>query len=408
MNPSTIKPIAAGLILSAIAAVIPPLTFFHPKAVPALVVAAAIGGLVSVLWRGQRPAAMIDRPLVAFFSLVVIWAAMTVFWSLDTWVAARGVLKIGGSMAAGVALLAVARCLTSDEKRLVGRGLMTGMALILILLTFEGLTGGDILNALRGSRPSITNQHFWLFPAASIVVMLAWPLAACLAKDGRWLVLILAVAGVLAAIKTIGYFRGDLALGVGIIAAALVFFSRRWAVWTLAAVIGIGVFLAPVVPTVMPTPREFAKMQWMPKGMVHRLYIWDYTADRVAEHPVRGWGMNAARLMPDGKKRLVDDVRGYYGDVLPLHPHNFALQTWLELGLPGATLLAFFVISVPIRSAGSGAGRMKSALNVGQFFTAICFLTFGFSLWQSWWVSALWLSAALSAAFQEEPPPSEQ
>ena len=60
----------------------------------------------------------------------------------------------------------------------------------------------------------------------------------------------------------------------------------------------------------------------------HRLWIWSFAGDRIAERPLTGWGLDASRSIPGGK----DPIRP--GETwLPLHPHNASLQLWLELGI---------------------------------------------------------------------------
>ena len=67
----------------------------------------------------------------------------------------------------------------------------------------------------------------------------------------------------------------------------------------------------------------------------HRLLIWSFAGDRIAERPLIGWGLDASRAIPGG-----DDPIRPGESWMPLHPHNAALQLWLELGVPGAVLFA--------------------------------------------------------------------
>ena len=80
---------------------------------------------------------------------------------------------------------------------------------------------------------------------------------------------------------------------------------------------------------------------------------------------------------------------------MPLHPHNAALQVWLELGAPGAVLFALLVALVwgafvrvewpPLFAAAAGA-----TLAIG--FVG-CFGTYG--IWQEWWLGTLSFSLFL-------------
>ena len=129
--------------------------------------------------------------------------------------------------------------------------------------------------------------------------------------------------------------------------------------------------------------------------LMHRLYIWEFAAQRIAEHPIRGWGMNASRDMPEGKK--VVEGKAWSGYVMPLHPHNAVLQVWLELGVPGALLFGVFGVLVFLGIVRPHIPRAHSAAAAGQAVTALTLLSSSYGIWQSWWLATLWLSASLMA-----------
>ncbi|MFM8615049.1 MAG: O-antigen ligase family protein, partial [Alphaproteobacteria bacterium] len=79
----------------------------------------------------------------------------------------------------------------------------------------------------------------------------------------------------------------------------------------------------------------------LPPSAVHRLVIWDFAAQRLAEKPITGWGLAASRAMPGGRAQpdaatldrlnikapaLRDFVTQPHAELMPLHPHNGALQ----------------------------------------------------------------------------------
>jgi len=58
-----------------------------------------------------------------------------------------------------------------------------------------------------------------------------------------------------------------------------------------------------------------------------RIDIWTFAVSRALEKPVWGWGYESSRQ---------------FDPMIPNHPHDMALQAWLELGVPGLLLLAVF------------------------------------------------------------------
>jgi O-antigen ligase len=136
---------------------------------------------------------------------------------------------------------------------------------------------------------------------------------------------------------------------------------------------------------------------------IHRLLIWRFGADRIAERPLLGWGMDASRAIPGGKTKFNDllPTLHYPGDAeaMPLHPHDAALQWQLELGIPGLLLGLTLVVWVIYRIGwrrDRPIGERAAALALAAAALVVGLLSFG--IWQAWWLSTLWLTASLFAA----------
>ena len=41
----------------------------------------------------------------------------------------------------------------------------------------------------------------------------------------------------------------------------------------------------------------------LPNSFIHRLLIWDFTLNRIAERPLFGWGLDTSRAIPGGVER---------------------------------------------------------------------------------------------------------
>jgi O-antigen ligase len=105
-----------------------------------------------------------------------------------------------------------------------------------------------------------------------------------------------------------------------------------------------------------------------------------------------GWGFDASRDLPGS------DAIAYKGGAhLPLHPHNAALQIWLELGIPGVLIAAGIVIQL-LRGLVGFAPRRRAAATGAAVLTMyglIALMSFG--IWQNWWVVTAWLAALIAA-----------
>jgi O-antigen ligase len=236
--------------------------------------------------------------------------------------------------------------------------------------------------------------------AGSIVLaILVWPAAMALWRHGRrrWAGLLIALVAVvlLAGIAV----TAKLALILGAFAALVVYFGGRWAVLLLAVPMLAATLLAPLWPLALRPDWHEAWLAPLSGSGLHRLYIWQFVAERIAEKPLLGWGMDAARSLP-GQERTIPDG---FGRVLQLHPHNFALQVWVELGLVGALAFAASIGLIVRAIAGMTADPIARAGAAATLVAAFVVASSSFGIWQNWWLAGLGLIAAFCVAACRAP-----
>jgi O-antigen ligase len=115
--------------------------------------------------------------------------------------------------------------------------------------------------------------------------------------------------------------------------------------------------------------------------------------------------MDASRAIPGGEAEASDvmpEVKLPAGaTMLPLHPHDAALQWRLELGLPGAVLCLVIFGSVLWRVGASA--RMPAApraLAIGYAAGVLTVAMLSVGAWQAWWLSTVWLTASFFVGAQ--------
>jgi O-antigen ligase len=150
----------------------------------------------------------------------------------------------------------------------------------------------------------------------------------------------------------------------------------------MGAVTAAGMMLAPLLVLAADRAGLYAHVKTdLAPSWSDRLRIWGFVAERWAEHPLRGAGLDASRTFPQ---------------VVPLHPHNGTLQLWFELGLPGALLGALFWLWL-WRRIGDCAARSRlhgaTAAATATVYLTISSVSFG--LWQEWWLCVGSFAAAL-------------
>ena len=341
-------------------------------------------------WRaGWRPA--LPQGAVLLLGLILAaWGAISGLWAPDTGRAATLALTLAAMM-----LLAYGAASAAEGARLlpwIGFGLALGLA-----GAFADWQSGNALRAaVRGLKEVPQALMFGLKPAASLMALL---LPMGFALPWPWLAraaLLLVGAGVLISLPG---ETARLATLAGLAAALLSLAAPRLVPRLLGAMLGLTILAMPLLVGFIPQIPSAN----LPLSAVHRLVIWDFTVARIAEKPLTGWGLEASRAMPGGRAQpdattldrlnITNPVQREFlanphVEVMPLHPHNGALQLWLELGGIGALLGALLMLALGFAASRSaapavGAGMLASAAVTGM-------LSFG--LWQAWWVASLLLA----------------
>lgn len=395
-------PALAGLGLALAAAGAPLAAFFQSRAVVPVVAVGAAISLVQALRRSRRPAGM-DGWFAAILALICAWAAVSIAWTVDTGFGVSGTTRLTGNMVVGAVLFTTACRLTMPEAHRVERALFLGFGVTLSMLFVEILFGGPLTVGMMGLPFRGRGGFFWLNAATAVLILMVWP-AAFFAWRRYGAGAGLAAFPVLALLLALmTYWTGLAALVLGGLAAALVHVFRRRAVIAFAALFAVAVAAAPILPQTVMRPDALIGLGIVPPPLQHRLHIWAFTAERIAEHPIRGWGINASRVMPGGKSIVGGEA--WSGHALPLHPHNAPLQVWLELGLPGALLFGGLGVLLFLRVARPGAPRGLAVIATGQIVSALALLSSSYGVWQSWWLATLWTAASVTATAYPTGPP---
>ena len=341
-------------------------------------------------WRaGWRPS-LPRSPVLVLGLTLAGWGAITALWAPEPGRAALLALTLAAMM-----LLAHGAAGAAQGARLmpwIGFGLVFGLS-----AAFADWQSGNALRAaVRGLKEVPASLVFGLKPAASLMALL---LPMSFALPWPWFAraaLLVLGAGVLIMLPG---ETARLATIAGLAAALLSLAAPRLVPKLVGAGVAVLILLMPLLVAFIPQIPSAS----LPLSAVHRLVIWDFAAARIAEKPLAGWGLEASRAMPGGRAQpdaaTLDRLninapaqRAFlvlpHVEVMPLHPHNGALQLWLELGGIGALIAAALMLALGFAASRSaapavGAGMLASAAVTGM-------LSFG--LWQAWWVASLLLA----------------
>ncbi len=382
---------AATWPLFLLAALFAPLGVVAPKALVPLLFIAAIWqfgqGWRDGHWR--RPFQGINAVLAG---AIGVWALLSCLWALDGAAGLTTFAKLAGVLLATLVMLDGVRQVEAEDSGYLFRVLAGTFVLAAILLGFETISeaAGHEWLVWRGDRAEFDLTV--LNRSGALLQLAAWPAALVLWRRGHGVLAGLAILAALA-VLLLGVSSANKAAALVALAAAVAawFLGQRF-LRLLAFVLAVGVLAAPVFPTTLLAPQDLARhFDVAQYSGLHRLHIWHFTARRIAEAPVMGWGLDGARRIPGGDAKLPGG-----GNVMSVHPHNASLQIWLELGAVGALLAALLVAGL-CRRAAALTHRADRAAATGLLLSALTVANLSFGIWQTWWLAALGLGGIVFA-----------
>jgi exopolysaccharide production protein ExoQ len=356
-----------------------------PHGVAPLAAAAGLcaGGLV--LANPPDHFAALRLPASCLLALL-LWGLTSALWSIDP---ARSLildLRLAGLFAAGLALAAAAERVATPQRLAIF--LVAGTALGLALTWYDLASGGGLTDriSVRGFGP------FRLDQIAIGLAILALPVAAWLIQRGRVAMALLAAAVIVGTIGLLDDITAKAALAAGLPMAALIYWRPRIVTRVAAVLCALFILTAPLTLAKLERiPGLFAAADSFKMSAGHRLLIWSFTGERIAERPLFGWGLDASRAIPGGNTEIRPGQNW-----LSLHPHDAALQVWLELGLPGAVLFAALLALFWLRLDRLPGSRFYLSAAGGALTAALAPLFAAYGVWQEWWIGTLALALFLT------------
>jgi len=388
------------LIVTGLALVLPPLVVLAPLGMTPLLVITALAALLPAAGN-LAPTLRRFVTIAALLGVLGIWGAASVLWSaIPEHSFVEGVRFLGES-ASGLCLLVAASGIASGTRARRAHALAAGLVVALALLAIERFGGTPVMHWWHGTPESQFETLAHYDRGVTALVLLMAPVAVGAAPVWRRALLLAAIVAAAAMMQSASALMA--ALVTLIVYAIGRLTPRLTAATMMAGMVAIGVAIPLATPSYDSVVTLHTKAPWIKYSGIHRLLIWRFAADRVAERPLIGWGMDASRAIPGGKSDFNDMLPALHypagAEALPLHPHDAALQLQLELGIPGLAFGLWIVCFVVYRvgwRAELSAHERAAALALCSGAVVVALLSFG--IWQTWWQSTLWLVVSLYMA----------
>ena len=339
-----------------------------------------------------------NKAIAAVFVLLAIYVAVTHLFIIDCQACAA---KAGGKLVMLALVLWVASSsigvVGPEARRAVGRALTAGLFLAIALVVFELSTDSGFFRLITGRQDDPDLPLFRYNRGTTALSLLAWPAAAWLwsIEKRPW-----AVAMVAMTVGAAAYGDSASALVAGMLAAIAVVAAAITPAATLTAGLLITGAFTALAPWLLMNLLGWVKpsIDSIPPSVLDRIEIWNHGAKAVLEAPILGHGIGAMRHLPV----LDPAISGYRHMVKPpTHPHDAALQIWLELGGIGVILFAGLVW-ITARSLSSLTSPWRGAAiaaSAAVLFTAMV----SYGLWQETWLGII---AMTVLAFRVLAPPT--
>ena len=383
-----------------VSSVVPRLTWlFLPLIATALI--------VPVLRRGSDWRLLIqpNTTLIAVL-LVVLYVFLNATWAVD-----RGVAFGKAALLLWVALITFAASratveLDKAQLRPVALFFAAGAFLGALLVLFELLTDGALtrlaLNSIallypenakhmtvsRGEVTRISLSE--LNQNVAILMFNLWPglLALGTVESGTRRAIFVGLFFLAMAVPILisEHDSSQLALIGSILAFALAWMWRRQVIRSLALLWCVA--FAVVLPlSFFAYKAELHMAPSLPESARARVIIWEYTAERVLEQPWLGIGADSTRALR-GQREAAERPEGFiFKRTTAWHAHDVFLQTWYELGLVGAILMALAGAAVALRMSVLPFESQPFATATFAAFVGVA--AFAWGMWQTWLVCAV-------------------
>ena len=319
---------------------------------------------------------------------IIIYGAISVIWTNEQFDALKLILSLLILFSLSSILFYQSGRLDKSAKLFFCNSITVGYLLGLIFFFVELFFEFPIFRWVLGLPKSGPNSPDVgiLGPAFSVLMLMFWPVIFVIWSKNRLL------AGSMILLVIILSLNGNnLASFFCFIFSSSIFLIAR--IWgrvfsiLITSLTAIFILSSPFIASSL-NPNVFTEnLSDNYRSTLHRLYIWEFTAEKISEKPILGWGIDSSRSIPGSDREVLPS-----GEILSLHPHNAALQIWLELGIIGASIFSLIIMYLGFSIASISDNYMR-ATALSTLYSALTFSFLSFGIWQNWWISSLILTA---------------
>lgn len=334
----------------------------------------------------------LDWALYAWGGALVALCALSTIWSVAPKESIERCLKVSALLLLSLPLIDIARLYPQETLKRFSALIPLAVA-VAGLCSLAELAFNFPLHHLFNETPNYVTWGSLLNKNVSVFIM-ALPSALLIChRSGRYSISILLVLiSVLLAVFTDSQASQ----------MALVVIVLTWCGALILPVAGIPVafgltaLILLLMPWLSPLAFDVFAANLAKKGTLAseasasmRLENWDFISRKIMENPWTGFGMDSTRSINDFQSEKI-----YFATSTIMHPHNIALQLWIEFGLLGVALIIGFFGFILRRLLALPAADRR--VPFATFCVAMTFLMISWSIWASWLLGFMVFLGALT------------
>lgn len=335
-------------------------------------------------------------PLLA----VLVLSFSSILWSVDSEVSQERSIKLLPLMFAGFVLMtwSLNQPINKHQSTLYFYGLAIMIAIGALITTFE-LNADKALYRLLRDVPEGGKVNYAVYNRGTVILtLLMFSLLGYFLYFRRSIKILCALfLSVILLMAHTHSQSSQLALALGLVFFFLFPHHSKPAWYVMIGLIGLLILSAPFITPWLYSHAEFINsLPFLGGNMGYagpRLEIWDYVARYALDNPLLGYGIESTKIIEDFDSRQI-----YLDGNSILHPHNFALQLWVEFGVIGA-ILGASLISWLLWRISMLPNKVDKQVCLSSLIAILSISATGYGIWQSWWIGTVFLTVATIVYF---------
>ncbi|WP_341764040.1 O-antigen ligase family protein [Candidatus Tisiphia endosymbiont of Beris chalybata] len=340
-----------------------------------------------------------------------LWSLVTIFFSpnslgsLGIYIQISLIILIGFIVNSNIDTLAI-------NHFTVSRYFVIGMLAAVSIFVIEYFSYGMITRGFRVIFQPKTSGHFFLFTldrGCSLLSVFSWIVIGIFIQYRKYflaLIYYLLIVYLLSISDSLASFLAFIIGGGVLLSSRLLFLRSLQSVFLKLFTIALitGSICMPIISYKI-APYEAANhyANFLPDSAKHRLFIWNFVANKIVEKPIIGHGFSSSRYYSQyyhTNNNKIITYNQWSFSLFPLHPHNNIMQILFETGIIGFLLF----LSLLVKYLKQIGNLVISSIDKDNFsqtnskmlnYTSICYAAFinyyiigmiSFNIWQTWWV----------------------